>query len=354
MAAVGDKSEKPTGKRIKDTRRQGKVARSRELSIAATCIGGSYALYFSAGMIYHHMNAIILELWGRGFSVVQEGGLSQSLLMQLARHFFIMIAPVALVIITLALATDIIQIRGVLVAWESITPKLSNLSPMRGLKNLFSPRSLVELAKSLFKMFIILYIVYLVIRDEQHQFLPLVETSVADTIAVLGNLALKILVRSGLAMLILSVADYGYQRWQYTKDLMMTKQEVKEEHKQSEGNPQIKARIRSLQRSMARRRMMAKIPKATVVITNPTHYALALQYHKGMEAPMVLAKGQNLIAQRIIQLARKHGVPVVSNPPLARALYKQVELDEQIPLTLYRAVAKVLAFIYQQREARNW
>ena len=354
MAAVGDKSEKPTGKRIRDTRRQGKVARSRELSISATCLGGSYALYFSAGMIYRHMNAIILELWGRGFSVVQEGGLSQSLLMQLARHFFIMIAPVALVIITLALATDIIQIRGFLIAWESITPKLSNLSPMRGLKNLFSPRSLVELAKSLFKMFIIFYIVYLVIRDEQHLFLPLIETSVADTIAVLGNLALKILVRSGLAMLILSIVDYGYQRWQYTKDLMMTKQEVKEEHKQSEGNPQIKARIRSLQRSLARRRMMAKIPKATVVITNPTHYAVALQYHKNMEAPMVLAKGQNLIAQRIIQVARKHGVPVVSNPPLARALYKQVELEEQIPLTLYRAVAKVLAFIYQQREARNW
>ena len=188
MAAVGDKSEKPTGKRIRDTRQQGKVARSRELSVAATCIGGSYALYFSAGMIYHHMHAIILQLWGRGFSVVQEGGLSQSLLMQLAQHFFMMIAPVALVIIALALATDIIQIRGVLVAWESISPKLSNLSPMRGLKNLFSPRSLVELAKSLFKMFIILYIVYLVIRDEQHQFLPLVDTSVADTIAVFNNM----------------------------------------------------------------------------------------------------------------------------------------------------------------------
>jgi flagellar biosynthetic protein FlhB len=354
MAAVGDKSEKPTGKRIRDTRRQGKVARSRELSIAATCLGGSYAIYYSAGMICQHLNAIMLELWGRGFSVIHEGGLNQTLLLQVARHFFVMIAPVALVIIVLALATDIIQIGGFLVAWESLTPKLSNLSPMRGLKNLFSPRALVELAKSLFKMFIILYIVYLVIRDEQHQFLPLTQTSVADTIAVFGDLALKILVRSGLAMLILSIADYGYQRWQYTKDIMMTKQEVKEEHKQSEGNPQIKARIRSLQRSLARRRMMAKVPKATVVITNPTHYAVALQYNKRMEAPIVLAKGQNLIAQRIIQTARKNGVPVVSNPPLARALYKQVQLDEQIPLTLYRAVAKVLAFVYQQREARNW
>ncbi|HAA03520.1 MAG TPA: flagellar biosynthesis protein FlhB [Syntrophobacteraceae bacterium] len=353
MAAAGDKSEKPTGKRIRDTRRKGRVAKSRELNVAVTCLGGSYALYFSVKSIYQHMNAIILELWGHGFAAAQDGGLSQTLLMELAQHFFIMIAPVALVIMALALATDIVQIGGFLVAWEGITPKISNISPMRGLKNLFSPRALVELAKSLFKLFIILYIVYLVIRDEQHQFLPLIESPVADSITVLGNLTLKILVRSGLAMLILSVVDYVYQRWQYTRDLMMTKQEVKEEHKQSEGNPQIKARIRSLQRSLARRRMMAKIPKATVVITNPTHYAVAVQYHKHMEAPMVLAKGQNLIAQRIIQLARKHRVPVVSNPPLARALYKQVELEEQIPLALYRAVAKVLAFIYQQREARN-
>jgi len=192
----------------------------------------------------------------------------------------------------------------------------------------------------------------LIIRDEQDHFLPLVDTPVMDTIAFMGSLALKIGVRSSLAMLVLSGFDYAYQRWQYTRDLRMTKQEVKEEHKQSEGNPQIKARIRSLQRSMARRRMMAKVPKATVVITNPTHYAVALQYHKGLEAPRVVAKGQNLIAQRIKQLARKNHVPVVSNPPLARALYQQVDLEAQIPAILYRAVAKVLAFVFQQREQR--
>jgi flagellar biosynthetic protein FlhB len=292
------------------------------------------------------------ELWGHGFQAALEGNLTQTLFMQLAQHFFLMIAPVALVIIVLALATDIIQIGGFLIAWEALTPKLTNLNPLNGLKNLFSSRSLVELVKSLLKLLVIVYIAYLIIRGAQDRFLPLIGSPILDSVALLGSLAMKILVQSSLAMLVLSILDYAYQRWQYRRDLMMTKQEVKEEQKQSEGNPQIKARIRSLQRAMARRRMMAKVPKATVVITNPTHYAVALQYHKGLEAPQVVAKGQNLIAQRIIKLARKHHVPVVPNPPLARALYQQVELEGQIPLTLYRAVAKVLAFVFQQREQR--
>jgi flagellar biosynthetic protein FlhB len=352
MAAAGDKSERPTGKRLRESRERGKVARSRELSGAVTCLGGSLAIYFSCGLVFTHMQLLMQELWGHGFRAATEGNLTQTLFLQVAEHFFLMIAPVALVILTLGLATDIIQVGGFLIAWEALTPKFSNLNPFKGLKNLFSPRSLVELAKSLLKLLVIVYIVFWIIRDKQDRFLPLIETPVMDTMVFMGSLALKIAVRASLAMLVLSGLDYAYQRWQYTRDLMMTKQEVKEEHKQSEGNPQIKARIRSLQRSMARRRMMAKVPKATVVITNPTHYAVALQYHKGQEAPKVVAKGQNLIAQRIRQLARKNQVPVVSNPPLARALYQQVDLDKEIPIILYRAVAKVLAFVFQQREQR--
>jgi flagellar biosynthesis protein FlhB len=352
MATTGDKSERPTGKRLRDSRKRGKVARSRELGVAVTCLGGSLAIYFSTGVVFSHMQLLLHELWGHGFRAAMDGNLTQTLFLQVAEHFFLMIAPVALVILTLGLATDIIQIGGFLIAWEALTPKFSNLNPLNGLKNLVSPRALVELVKSLLKLLVIVYIVFLIVREEQDRFLPLIETSVMDTVMFMGSLALKIAVRSSLAMLVLSALDYAYQRWQYTRDLMMTKQEVKEEHKQSEGNPQIKARIRSLQRSMARRRMMAKVPKATVVITNPTHYAVALQYHKGLEAPKVVAKGQNLIAQRIKQLARKNHVPVVSNPPLARALYQQVDLDKEIPITLYRAVAKVLAFVFQQREQR--
>jgi flagellar biosynthetic protein FlhB len=150
-------------------------------------------------------------------------------------------------------------------------------------------------------------------------------------------------------MLFVSLADYGYQKWQHRKDLMMTKQEIKEEYKESEGNPQIKSRIRSIQKSLARQRMLSQVHKATMVITNPTHYAVAMTYSPEMDAPTVVAKGVDFLARRIIKIARRQGIPVIQNPPLARALYKQVRLDETIPATLYRAVAKVLAYVFQQK-----
>jgi len=151
-------------------------------------------------------------------------------------------------------------------------------------------------------------------------------------------------------MLFLGFLDFLYQKWQTKKDLMMTRQETKEEHKQSEGNPQIKSKIRTLQRSLARQRMLSRVPKASVIITNPTHFAVALHYETGMEAPTVVAKGVDFLAQKIIAIGRKHGVSIVPNPPLARALYKQVNLEETIPVELYKAVAKILAYIYQQKQ----
>jgi flagellar biosynthetic protein FlhB len=208
----------------------------------------------------------------------------------------------------------------------------------------------VELGKSLLKLILISYVVFVIIQSDKDQFLPLVSMEVADLATVTGSLALKILLRSSLVMLALGILDYVYQRWQHQKDLMMTKQEVKEEHKQTEGNPQIKSKIRSIQKAIARQRMMSKVPQATVVITNPTHYAVALAYERSMEAPKLVAKGKNLIAKRIIAIARSHHISVVQNPPLARALYQQVDLDGTIPFTLYRAVAKVLAYLYQQRQ----
>jgi flagellar biosynthesis protein FlhB len=352
MAGGQEKSEKPTGKKLSDSRSEGKVAKSRELGVTVTCLGGSLAIYFSAGLIYTHTRKLMNDLWGHGFQAALEGNLNQGLFLQVIGHFFLMLAPTAAVIILLAIATDLIQIRGFLLAWDAIKPKFSNINPVNGFKNFFSPRSLVELVKSLFKLGFVGYIAYYVLDREQHQYLPLINMEIQDVVAVTGSLALEITVRVSLAMFFLSILDYSYQRWQYTKDLMMTKQEVKEEHKQSEGNPQIKSKIRALQRALARQRMMAKVPQATVVITNPTHYAVALIYDKNLEAPQLVAKGKNLIAKKIMSLARKHRVPIVPNPPLARALYQQVDLDGQIPVSLYRAVAKVLAYVFQQRQQR--
>jgi flagellar biosynthetic protein FlhB len=352
MAGGQERSEKPTGKKLSDSRKEGKVAKSRELGVTVTCLGGSVAIYFSAGLIHSHTRELLYDLWGHGFQAALEGNLNQGLFVQVISHFFLMLAPTVAVIIGLAIATDLIQLRGFLLAWDAIQPKFSNINPINGLKNLFSPRSLVELVKSLFKLGFIGYIAYYVLNREQHRYLPLITMEIKDVVAVTGSLALEIMVRVSLAMLFLSILDYSYQRWQYTKDLMMTKQEVKEEHRQSDGNPQIKSKIRALQRALARQRMMAKVPQATVVITNPTHYAVALLYDKNLEAPQLVAKGKDLIAKKIMTQARKHRIPIIPNPPLARALYQQVDLDGQIPVTLYRAVAKVLAYVFQQRQQR--
>jgi flagellar biosynthetic protein FlhB len=351
MQGSKEKTEKPTSKKLSEARKRGNVAKSRELNTSVTCLGGALAVYFSFDSIYFHTAQLMRELWGGGFQAALETTLNRSFYIQVSSHFFLMIAPVLIVTIFLAVAANLAQVKFLL-AWQAIKPSFSRLNPLQGLRRFISFRSLLELGKSIIKMTLVGYVVYLLIQKESQAFFPLVQAEVIDIARITCSLAMRIVIYVGLVMLILSCLDYYYQRWQYQKDQMMTKHEVREEHKQSEGNPQTRSRIRSLQRALWRQRMMAKVPKADLVITNPTHYAIALAYNKTMEAPKLLAKGRNLIAKRILKIARKHQIPIVQNPPLARALYKQVDLEEQIPASLYRAVAKVLAYVYQQRQQR--
>lgn len=353
MAGGGsDKTEKPTGKRLSEARNRGNVAKSRDLNTAVSCLGGSLAVYFSIHGIHGHTRQLLQELWGGGFQTAAEANLNHSLFIQIASHFFMMVAPVVMVLVAIAILVNFAQVKF-LIAWETIKPNFARLNPLKGLSNFCSLRSLLELGKSILKLIIMAYVVYYVIQQHSILFLSLVRAEAVDVATVTGTLTFRILIYVGSIMLVISCLDLYYQHWQHRKDLMMSKQEVKEEHKQSEGNPQIKSRIRSVQRALWRQRMMAQVPKADLVITNPTHFAVALAYNKTMVAPKLLAKGRDLIAQRIIKIARKHQIPIVPNPPLARALYHQVELDEQIPVTLYRAVAKVLAYVYQQRQHNN-
>ena len=348
MAEDKNKTEQATPKRLSEARKRGNVVKSRDLNTAITCLAGSFALYFSMDSIYHHTAQMFRELWGGGFQVASETHLDHNLFIQVATHFFLMIAPLLSVLVIMAVAANMAQVKFLL-AWEAIKPNFSRLNPLKGLANFFSLRSLLELGKSIIKLILIAYVVFWVIKRETPLFLPLVQAEVVDIAYLTGILTFKILIYVGSFTLFMSFLDYAYQHWQHGKDLMMTKEEVKEENKQSEGNPQIKSRIRSLQRTLWRQRMMSKVPKADLVITNPTHFAVALAYNKTMEAPSLVAKGRNLIAKRIIKIARKHQIPIVQNPPLARALYHQVDLDENIPVSLYRAVAKVLAYVYQQQ-----
>jgi flagellar biosynthesis protein FlhB len=352
MAGGQEKTEKPTAKKLSEARKRGSVPKSRELNAAITCLGGGLAIYFSIDLLRFHAAELLRELWGGGFQAALEANLNRNFFIQVSSHFFLMIAPVLATITILAIAVNLAQVRFLL-AWEAVKPNFSRLNPLQGVRNLFSLRSLLELIKSVFKLVIVGYVVFLVIKKESQFFFPMVQMELIDIAGTTGTVAIKILVYASVLMLCLSILDYCYQRWQFQKDQRMTKEEVKEEHKQSEGNPHIKSRIRSLQRSLARQRMMVQVPKADLVITNPTHYAVALAYNKDMEAPKLLAKGRNLIAKRIIKIARKHQIPITQDPPLARALYQQVDVDQQIPVSLYRAVAKVLAYVYQQRQQRT-
>jgi flagellar biosynthetic protein FlhB len=352
MAAGGaqEKTEKATGKKLDDARKRGNVPKSREISSVVVLLGGCFAALLSGQLMYDHFQQMLQEFWGQGFaSVLDSGAFDSNLVLKLMVHCLAMLAPTLAAAAILGLASHVLQTQGFVFSFESIQPSFSKVNPMAGFKRLMSVRSLVELAKSMLKFLVISYAVYSVVRSEYPILLNLVDYELMDIVGVISSLSFKIVLRVGLIMLLVSALDYFYQRWQYQKDLMMTKQEIKEENKQAEGNPQVKSRIRSLQRAFARKRMMAQVPKATVVITNPTHYAVALLYTPQMEAPKVLAKGVDHVAKKIIEIARKHRVPVHQNPPLARALYQQVKLEETIPVALYRAVAKILAYIYQQK-----
>jgi flagellar biosynthetic protein FlhB len=225
---------------------------------------------------------------------------------------------------------------------------LNKLNPITGMKKLASLKSLVELAKSILKITIVGGIAYAVVASEMQLFPSLIQTTVVDIMLFIARVAFKIFFYVCLAMIVLAVLDFVYQRWQHEKSLRMTKQEVKDERKQSEGDPKVKARIRRIQIEMAQRRMMESIPQADVVITNPTHLALAIQFDaKQMIAPRVLAKGAGFIAERIKEIAREHHVPIVEDKALAQVMYKMVEIGDDIPVELYRAVAEILAYVYR-------
>lgn len=352
MAGAQERTEKPTGKRLAEARRKGNVPKSQELTSLAVLSAGCLAVSFQIPTLPGQFRALLDRFWTHGFHHPDGGFTGNAVAVSVFQAIFSMAAPVIAMVLVTALAVNLVQLKGFLFAPKALEPKFSKLNPLNGFKRFFQTRFLAETAKSFVKILIVGVVLYTVFQSEQESLAALVHTDLLGIGRETGRIVFRFVWKTGAFILIVVALDFAYQRWQYIKDLMMTKQEVKEEHKQSEGNPQIKSRIRSIQRTLARQRMMARVPKATVVVTNPTHYAVALFYKEGLQAPKVVAKGMNLIARNIIRIAREHKVPVVQNPPLARALYHQVKLDQVIPETLYRAVAKVLAYVYQQRRSQ--
>ncbi len=349
--ADGERTQPPTPRRRQEARRRGQTARSADLSLAAVVLGGAVALSLAARWTLQDVQALGRAFWGG--RLWGEELSFESLRLAALQGLVAMrgVAVVAVLVAAVAAASQVAQV-GFLVSGYPLVPQLARLNPLAGLQRLFSLRSAFELLKGLAKAAVVAWAGWDVVSQVVASGARLVAMEPVAAAAWVGSLARQELLRMGWVLLIVGAADYAYQRWEYEQSLRMSREEVKDEFRQSEGDPQVRARIRSRMRQLAMQRMMPGVARASVVVTNPTHVAVALAYEpQEMEAPVVVAKGLHWMARRIVETAESHGVPVVENPPLAWSLYEAVPIGQAIPPELYRAVAEVLAFVYRLRRA---
>ena len=347
-----EKTERASPKKREKARKKGQVVKSREIASVAVLLVSLAFFWFGSSAMFDRMMALTRWLISESSQFNVDYNNIQGLSVGIVYKIFAMLFPLLLAAFSMALFANYVQV-GFVLSSESMQPKLSKIDPIKGLQKLFSIKGLVELVKNIFKISLIAFVVYVTIKGEIDNFIPLMDQSVWGILIYIGEVAFKIILRVCLALIILAVLDYIYQKWEFEKNLKMSKQEVKDEFKQTEGDPLVKATIKRLQRDAARKRMMASVPEADVVITNPTHLAVALCYDQASaSAPKVVAKGAGFIAENIKEIARENNVSIVENKPLARVLYKNVDVDEMIPADLYRAVAEVLAFVYSKKNSR--
>ncbi len=341
-----EKTEQATTKRREESHKKGQVAKSRELSSVAILVGALVYFYFNAPDLLTGMMNMTKGMLKKSGQVQLTASSLPPFVAELAFQVMLLLLPLMLTVVVVSLLVNILQV-GFIFSPEAMAPKFSKINPIKGMKNVLGLRAFVELLKNILKIVVIGAVAYLTIRSEVMGFLPLLDQGVWQILSFIGGNAFKILANVCWLLMVLAVLDYLYQKWEHEKNIKMTKQELKEENKQTEGDPLIKGRIRRLQREAARKRMMASVPKADVVITNPTHLAVALKYDTAtMSAPVVLAKGAGHVAERIRKIAGEHRVPIVENKWVARVLYRMVDIDGAIPENLYRAVAEILAYVY--------
>ena len=347
-----EKTEKPTPRRLQEARKKGNIARSMDVNTAVVLIAAVAALKLQFGA----MGTRMIDLTTTFFTQLPKDDITtrelHHLFLLLGWQFFLIVGPCLAIILAGGLAANYLQV-GVLFTSEPLRPHLEKINPIAGFKRILSRRSFVEVLKAIFKMSIVAYVAYRAIMDAYPQMAATVLMDRVGAAMLYASVAWDIAWKAVLVLLVFGIADYFYQRWEYEKGLRMTKQEIKDEAKQSEGDPLVKGRIRRAQREAARRRMMTEVPKATVVITNPTHVAVALKYDREtMPAPIVVAKGLDLVAQKIKEIAGENGVPMIENVPLARELHKRLEIDEEVPEDLYATVAEILVMV-QKLNARR-
>jgi len=344
MADPG-KTEKPTPRRIQEARERGQVARSMEINTVVILLVSLLMFRYGGGYIMGALGESARFTFGNlGMRLGVET--VHSLILFVMWEVFRVIAPILASLLVVSLLVNYLQV-GVLFTHKPLIPKFENINPMSGFKKIFSTRSLVEILKTCLKLLVIGWVGYATVKAAIPELIPAMDMPSSDALQFIGLLTYKVLIRILGVLFVLAGLDYAYQRWYYMDNLKMTRQEIKDELKQSEGDPMVKSRIRQIQREMARRRMFEAIPRADVVITNPSHVAVALEYKDKMRAPRVIAKGERVVAQRIKEMARQNGIPIIENPPLARSLFKSCPVGGDIPGELYETVAEVLAFVYR-------
>lgn len=342
-----EKSEEPTGKRIQDARRKGNIAQSQEVKSWAALVGVAISIMTFFPWMMTNVTLINYQFLERPHSIAVDEISLRTLFMDTSAQLGLVTAPVFLFFSVLALTVSYLQV-GRTFSFEKMKPEFSKMNPIKGVKRLFGSKALVEFAKGLVKLIMVAVIAYFVVQPRltDAQLFPSFE--LITSLQRIDDIALILVFWIVALMTIVAVADYLYQRHSVKKSLMMTKQEVRDEHKQLEGDPKVKARLASIRQERARQRMIANVHKADVVITNPTHYAVALEYDmENMPAPRLIAKGVDEVAKRIREEADEHEVPIVENPPLARALYAAVELDQEVPPEHYNAVAEVIGYVFR-------
>lgn len=348
----GERTEAPSAKRREDFRKKGQVAQSKEVQTAALLTLALLFWIFYLPGFWTDLARLLRSIWQSAGEYTISSVSIVSLATFVVQKAALLLAPLFLLVLVVAFFSSIFQF-GWLLSGKPLIPDFAKMNPITGMARFFSKKSFVELVKSLLKVMLIGWIAYSTVLDHFEEALTLVDVDLHTTISFLGRVALLIMAKVCAILIFLAFLDYLFVKWEMEEKMKMTKQELKEEFKESEGDPHIKAQIRGIQQEMARKRMMAEVPGADVVVTNPTHYAVAIKYTAGeMEAPMVIAKGADHLAMKIREIALDNDVPIIENPPVARLLHK-IDLGAHIPEDLFKAVAEILAHVYSLKGSNN-
>ncbi len=346
----GEKTEPATAKKLSDARKEGNVAKSKDIVSAAMLIVCFVTLKVTIGGIGERIQGVYRSTYTMISTLGRSGEINYNTCTLLLRDMiidgWIGALPIFAAALIIAFVGDLVQVKWKITG-KPMMPKLSKLNPLKGFKKIFSMQSLVNLLKSILLVVIILFMVFQEVKDKKGVLLNLYNVSLDGALGIIGDIVFDLAIKISVIYVIIGVLDYMFQKHKFKEDMKMTKQEVKDEFKQSEGDPKIKGQIRRRMQEASMRRMMQQLPEADVVITNPTHFAVALKYEAGVTAaPIVIAKGADYLAQKIKEKARENEIEIVENKPLARALYSSVDIGQEIPEELYQAVAEVLAYVY--------